>query len=80
MSTAESSWSRRWFPSRLFLPHEQRKTLAFTALQAPATLLGPLLPVLLVLARARLLRGRAPPTPPQPQPGARTPVWQAVLR
>jgi hypothetical protein len=77
MPTSESTWARRWFPSRLFLPHAQRKTLAFTALEVPATLLGPVLPLVLLLARARLRRA---PAPPPPAPAQRVPVWLAPVR
>ena len=78
MPTADSTWSRRWFPSRLFLPHAQRKTLAFTALEVPATLLGPVLPLGLLLARARWRRGA--PAPRAALPAQRVPVWQAPVR
>ena len=48
MSAAESHSSRRWFPSRLFLPHENWKTVWFGHVEIGLMILGPMVPMTLL--------------------------------
>jgi hypothetical protein len=56
MSRSESASARRWFPSRLFLPHAPRKTLAFTAAEVAGATIVPFLPLVALFAWARWRR------------------------